>query len=97
MLTLDCRSKTGRGGDSGNRGVYGVRDSSLEEETTGGTLILNSLDIVSFLVKSECLEDQEKAMKTPVSEVVVPNGSLLRQVDPGTRNGGGSLMFCDTH
>ncbi|KAK3198735.1 hypothetical protein Dsin_022150 [Dipteronia sinensis] len=43
--------------------------------------ILNSLDIVSFLTKSECLEDQEKAMKTPVSEVVVPNGSLLRQVE----------------
>ncbi|KAL5767264.1 hypothetical protein ACOSQ2_014047 [Xanthoceras sorbifolium] len=47
--------------------------------------LLNSLDIVSFLAKSECLEDQEKAMKTPVSEVVVPNSSLLRQVDPGTR------------
>lgn len=48
--------------------------------------ILSSLDIVGFLARSECLEDQDKAMKTPVSEVVVPNNSLLRQVDPGTRS-----------
>lgn len=47
--------------------------------------ILSSLDIVAFLARSECLEDQDHAMKTPVSEVVVPNNSLLRQVDPGTR------------
>ncbi|GLT60049.1 hypothetical protein SLA2020_328360 [Shorea laevis] len=47
--------------------------------------ILTSLDIVAFLAKSECLENQEKAMKTPVSEVVVPNNSLLKQVDPATR------------
>lgn len=47
--------------------------------------ILNSLDIVAFLARSECLEDQNKAMKTPVSEVVGPNNTLLRQVDPGTR------------
>lgn len=47
--------------------------------------ILDSLDIVAFLSRSECLQDQEKAMKTPVSEVVVPNNSLLRMVDPGTR------------
>ncbi|KAF5454867.1 hypothetical protein F2P56_024500 [Juglans regia] len=47
--------------------------------------ILSSLDIVGFLARSQCLEDQDKAMKTPVSEVVVPNNSLLRQVDPGTR------------
>ncbi|KAJ7973619.1 CBS domain containing protein [Quillaja saponaria] len=47
--------------------------------------LLNSLDIVAFLAKNDCLEDQEKAMKTPVSEVVVRNNSLLRQVDPGTR------------
>ncbi|KAL4609796.1 CBS domain-containing protein CBSX6 [Castanea sativa] len=47
--------------------------------------ILNSLDIVAFLARSECLEDQDKAMKTPVSEVVGPNNTLLRQVDPGTR------------
>ena len=47
--------------------------------------ILNSLDIVAFLARSHCLEDQDKAMKTPVSEVVIPNNSLLRQVDPGTR------------
>ncbi|GKV02362.1 hypothetical protein SLEP1_g14809 [Rubroshorea leprosula] len=47
--------------------------------------ILTSLDIVAFLARSECLENQEKAMKTPVSEVVVPNNSLLKQVDPATR------------
>ncbi|EEF50074.1 CBS domain-containing protein CBSX6 [Ricinus communis] len=47
--------------------------------------ILNSLDIVAFLAKAQCLEDQEKAMKTPVSEVVVPDNSLLKQVDPATR------------
>lgn len=47
--------------------------------------ILNSLDIVAFLAKDECLADQDKAMKTPVSEVVVPNSSLLKEVDPATR------------
>ncbi|KAF2307382.1 hypothetical protein GH714_026769 [Hevea brasiliensis] len=47
--------------------------------------ILNSLDIVAFLARAQCLEDQEKAMKTPVSEVVVPDNSLLKQVDPATR------------
>ncbi|KAF9661368.1 hypothetical protein SADUNF_Sadunf19G0061600 [Salix dunnii] len=47
--------------------------------------ILNSLDIVAFLASSECLEDQDKAIKTPVSQVVVPNTSLLKLVDPATR------------
>ncbi|KAK4763825.1 hypothetical protein SAY87_013263 [Trapa incisa] len=47
--------------------------------------ILDALDIVAFLSRSESLQDQEKAMKTPVSEVVVSNNSLLRMVDPGTR------------
>ncbi|KAL3520549.1 hypothetical protein ACH5RR_018698 [Cinchona calisaya] len=47
--------------------------------------MLNSLDIVAFLAKDECLVDQDKAMKTPVSEVVVPNNSLLKEVDPATR------------
>ncbi|CAH9067188.1 unnamed protein product [Cuscuta epithymum] len=47
--------------------------------------ILNSLDIVAFLSRKECLADQEKAMKTPVSEVVVPNSSLLKELDPATR------------
>lgn len=47
--------------------------------------ILNSLDIVAFLAKDECLADQDKAMKTPVSEVVVPNNFLLKEVDPATR------------
>lgn len=47
--------------------------------------ILNPLDIVAFLAKDECLNDQEKALKTPVCEVVVPDNSLLKEVDPGTR------------
>ncbi|MBA0844001.1 hypothetical protein Goarm_001136 [Gossypium armourianum] len=47
--------------------------------------ILTSLDIISFLAKTQCLEDQDKAMKTQVSDVVVPNNTLLKIVDPGTR------------
>lgn len=47
--------------------------------------ILNSLDIVAFLARDEFLADQDKAMRTPVSEVVVPNSSLLKEVDPATR------------
>ncbi|XP_047311547.1 CBS domain-containing protein CBSX6 [Impatiens glandulifera] len=47
--------------------------------------ILNSLDIVAFLAREDCLLDQEKALKTPVYEIVVPNGALLKQVDPATR------------
>ncbi|KAK3205006.1 hypothetical protein Dsin_019052 [Dipteronia sinensis] len=63
--------------------LVGIENSETGQQRFVG--ILNSLDIVSFLAKSECLEDQEKAMKTPVSGVVVPNCSLLRQVDLGTR------------
>ncbi|KAK9050467.1 hypothetical protein SSX86_030452 [Deinandra increscens subsp. villosa] len=47
--------------------------------------ILNPLDIVAFLAKDDCLNDQEKALKTPVSEVIVPDNTLLKEVDPGTR------------
>lgn len=47
--------------------------------------ILNPLDIVAFLAKDDCLKDQEKALKTPVSEVIVPDNTLLKEVDPGTR------------
>lgn len=47
--------------------------------------ILSSLDIVAFLARQESLANQEKAMKTPVSEVLVPNNSLLKEVDPATR------------
>ena len=35
--------------------------------------ILNPLDVVAFLARDDCLNDQEKAMKTTVSEVVVPD------------------------
>lgn len=51
--------------------------------------ILTSLDVVSFLSKPQCLEDQDKAMKTLVSAVVVPDNALLKIVDPGTR-----LAYC---
>ncbi|XP_076938022.1 CBS domain-containing protein CBSX6-like [Bidens hawaiensis] len=47
--------------------------------------ILNLLDIVAFLARDDCLNDQEKALKTPVSEFVVPDNTLLKEVDPGTR------------
>lgn len=47
--------------------------------------ILNPLDIVAFLARDDCLNDQEKALKTPVSEVIVPDNTLLKEVDPGTR------------
>ncbi|KAG1330899.1 CBS domain-containing protein CBSX6 [Cocos nucifera] len=45
--------------------------------------MLNSLDVVAFLSRS--VGDHDKAMRTPVSEVVTPNASLLKGVDPGTR------------
>ncbi|KAK2361846.1 CBS domain-containing protein cbsx6 [Trifolium repens] len=60
-----------------------IENSDMRQNRFVG--ILSSFDIVAFLAKSWCLEDQDKAMKTPVSEVVVPNNSLLRLVDPGTR------------
>ncbi|KAI3918957.1 hypothetical protein MKW98_017405 [Papaver atlanticum] len=47
--------------------------------------IINSLDIVAFLAREDCLKDQDKAMKTPVSDFIIPNKSLLKEVDPGTR------------
>ncbi|KZV30319.1 hypothetical protein F511_28212 [Dorcoceras hygrometricum] len=47
--------------------------------------ILNALDVVAFLAREDSLSDQDKAIKTPVSEVVVPNNAALKVVDPGTR------------
>jgi CBS domain-containing protein len=60
-----------------------VENSEMRQHRFVG--ILNPLDIVAFLAKDGCLEDQEKALNTPVSEVVTPNKSLLKEVDPGTR------------
>ncbi|MCD7461862.1 CBS domain-containing protein cbsx6 [Datura stramonium] len=60
-----------------------VENSEMRRKRFVG--ILNSLDIVAFLAREECLADQEKAMKTPVSEVVVPDNSLLKELDPATR------------
>ncbi|KAK1414954.1 hypothetical protein QVD17_30720 [Tagetes erecta] len=47
--------------------------------------ILNPLDIVAFLARDDCLSDQDKALKTPVSDVIVPDNTLLKEVDPATR------------
>ncbi|KAJ6763274.1 AMP-ACTIVATED PROTEIN KINASE GAMMA REGULATORY SUBUNIT [Salix purpurea] len=60
-----------------------IETSEMRQQRFVG--ILNSLDIVSFLASTECLEDQDKAIKTSVSHAVVPNASLLKQVDPATR------------
>lgn len=46
--------------------------------------MLNSLDVVAFLACAGD-DDQEKAMRTPVSELVTPNHGLLKEVDPATR------------
>lgn len=60
-----------------------IETSEMRQQRFVG--ILNSLDIVAFLAKDWCLENQEKAMKTPVSEVVIPGNSLLKEVHPATR------------
>ena len=59
-----------------------VENSEMRQQRFVG--ILSSLDIVAFLAKSECLQE-DKAMKIPVSQVITPNNTLLKQVDPGTR------------
>ncbi|XP_074578768.1 CBS domain-containing protein CBSX6-like [Curcuma longa] len=46
--------------------------------------MLNSLDVVAFLASAGD-DDREKAMRTPVSELVTPNHGLLKEVDPATR------------
>ncbi|KAJ6877599.1 CBS domain-containing protein CBSX6-like [Populus alba x Populus x berolinensis] len=60
-----------------------IETSEMRQQRFVG--ILNSRDIVAFLASTECLEDQDKAIKTSVSQVVVPNASVLKQVDPATR------------
>ncbi|KAF5206687.1 Cbs domain-containing protein cbsx6 [Thalictrum thalictroides] len=65
------------------KGVNFVEDSESRQQRFVG--ILNSLHVVEFLSREECLKDQQKAMNTPVSEVVSPNNLLLKEVDPGTR------------
>ncbi|KAE8728910.1 CBS domain-containing protein CBSX6 [Hibiscus syriacus] len=60
-----------------------VENNEMRQQRFVG--ILTSLDVVSFLAKSQCLDDHVKAIKTLVSDVVVPNNGLLKIVDPGTR------------
>lgn len=45
--------------------------------------MLNALDLVGFIARAG--EAQAAAMQSPVSEVVVSNPGLLKEVDPGTR------------
>lgn len=73
------------------RSHVGIENSEMRQQRFVG--ILSSFDIVAFLAKSQCLEDQDKALKIPVSEVVVPNNSLLRLVDPATRSAPVSITF----
>lgn len=47
--------------------------------------ILNALDIVAHLSTESSLMDPDAALKTPVSQILVPDNSLLRQIDPATR------------
>ncbi|KAI0530744.1 hypothetical protein KFK09_000292 [Dendrobium nobile] len=49
--------------------------------------ILNSLDVVAFLARKG---GREKAMGTPVREIVRHNPSLLKEVDPVARSRKGS-------
>ncbi|KAI3517847.1 hypothetical protein L1887_17067 [Cichorium endivia] len=60
-----------------------IENSEMRHQRFVG--ILNPLDIVAFLARDDCLNDQEKALKRPVSEVVVPDNTLMKEVDPGTR------------
>ncbi|KAM7276684.1 hypothetical protein ACFE04_018550 [Oxalis oulophora] len=47
--------------------------------------ILDSFAIVAFLARNNhCLEDHDEALNTPVSQLLVPNNSLLKLVDPAT-------------
>uniref|UniRef100_A0A0D6QVD3 CBS domain-containing protein n=1 Tax=Araucaria cunninghamii TaxID=56994 RepID=A0A0D6QVD3_ARACU len=57
-------------------------EGSRQERFVG---ILNALDIVAHLSTESSLNDAEAALKVPVSQIVVPNNSLLRQVAPATR------------
>eukprot|EP01018_Ginkgo_biloba_P035317 Gb_19900 [translate_table: standard] len=47
--------------------------------------ILSALDIIAHLSTERSLTDPDAALKVPVSEIVIPNNSLLRQVAPATR------------
>ncbi|KAG6598932.1 CBS domain-containing protein CBSX6, partial [Cucurbita argyrosperma subsp. sororia] len=60
-----------------------IENAEMKQQRFVG--ILSSLDIVAFLARTENQKDQDRAMKTPVSDAVVPNHSLLRLVDPATR------------
>ncbi|KAK6137822.1 hypothetical protein DH2020_028425 [Rehmannia glutinosa] len=77
-------------GDTSEGGIpCGERDrkcavESAESRQQRFVGILNALDIVAFLAREDCLADQDKAINTPVSEVVVPDSSALKVVDPGT-------------
>ncbi|XP_072964862.1 CBS domain-containing protein CBSX6-like [Typha angustifolia] len=71
--------------DSSEGAVAVWRTSPGPAQPAAGRFVglLSSLDVVAFLAKAG--EDHERAMGTPVAEVLVENPGLLKEVDPGTR------------
>lgn len=53
--------------------------------------MINSLEVAAFLARTG--GDHDRAMRTPVSEVVTPNPSLLKEVDPRVRSDLLSLLI----
>ncbi|KAL0695644.1 hypothetical protein Bca4012_062824 [Brassica carinata] len=87
--------------DSCHRRVDGVRDPGLEEEIVGSSScggeqrdeaaeIRGDIEFTGYRCvflaknKSECLQE-DKATKIPVSQILNPNNTLLKQVDPDNR------------
>ncbi|MED6159992.1 hypothetical protein PIB30_047359 [Stylosanthes scabra] len=68
--------------------VNGNENNEMRQERFVG--MLSSLDIAAFLANTATNSqdqslDMDRKLNTPVSEVVVPNNSLLKIVDPSTR------------
>ena len=86
--TLEVAIKAIREQSEGAVAVWKTPDENLpenaEEESRTSRFVgmLDSLDVVAFMAR---VGDPDMALRTPVSEVVVPNASLLKEVDPGTR------------
>ncbi|CAA6667896.1 unnamed protein product [Spirodela intermedia] len=65
-----------------NRGAQTPSIPGEDPKVTSFVGMLNSLDVVAFIAR---VGNHETALRSPVSEVVTPNSSLLKEVDPGTR------------
>ncbi|KAL4192531.1 hypothetical protein AMTRI_Chr06g194740 [Amborella trichopoda] len=61
----------------------GIESGEMKQQRFVG--ILSALDVIGYLAKVSGSLDHESALKTAVSEVVVSNTSILKEVDPGTR------------